>query len=230
MGIPSTSSPAVDLGIISYGDCLALQKRLVSLRKKGAMADSVLFLEHDPPVYTIGRKSDPANFPGIDPVKTDRGGDVTFHGKGQLVFYPIFDTTQNGRLDVRAFVKNMEKVVMNALSSLGHETYVGDEPGIWLKGADRKVASIGMAIDSHVSYHGVAINYTAEPLEYFSKIHPCGLEPTVMGYVDVSRDDLMKALLEQFSIIFGEMRLMPLEKFMNAVENMERIAEETVSL
>lgn len=199
-----TSSLATDLGKISYEECLDLQLGLVDLRKKGLISDTVLFLEHDPPVYTIGRKSDPANWPGINPVKTDRGGDVTYHSPGQLVFYPILDLTVNGKIDVRRLVKGMEKVVIDALSDNGMETYVGEEPGIWTRGTDRKVASLGMAISGHVSYHGVAINLTPEPLEGFMKINPCGLDPSVMGYVGVSRDDmiasLMKALGNEFNI------------------------------
>lgn len=207
-----TSSLASDLGTISYGKCLDLQMRLVQLRKKEIIKDTALFLEHDPPVYTIGRKSDPSNWPGIDPVRTDRGGDVTYHSPGQLVLYPIFDLRRDGKIDVRGFVKNMEKAVMGALGENGIESYVGEEPGIWTSSGNRKVASLGMAISDNVSYHGVAINLTGEPLKGFMKINPCGLNPEVMGYAGIPREKMIRSLMKQLEDIFH------IEKFVNGNE------------
>lgn len=208
MGIHYTSNPASDLGRIGYHECLQLQLHLVEMRKEGLVGNTLLFLEHDPPVYTIGRKSDPKNYPGIQVVKTGRGGDVTYHSPGQLVVYPIFEVSDDGRLDVRGFVKRIEGVVIDSLGALGYDTYVGsEEPGIWDKGTGKKVASVGMAIDGHVSYHGIAINISAEPIAGFQRIHPCGLEPSMMGYVDVDREELVNTLLKKFSSAFSEHKM-----------------------
>lgn len=219
---PSTSSLAVDLGDIGYSDCLEIQLKLVALRKSGAIGDTILFLEHNPPVYTIGRKSDPANWPGIDPVRTERGGDVTYHSPGQLVIYPILDLMKDGKVDVRSHVRKIENIVIDALKENGVEAYIGvEEPGIWTSGTNLKVASVGMAIDHHVSYHGIAINYTGEPLEGFMKINPCGLDPSVMGYVDISRDNLISSLLDQFSRGFNGFAFIARNEFMNTLNKLE---------
>lgn len=227
MGTRYTSNLATDLGRISYDSCLDLQMRLAELRKAGIIGDTVLFLEHDPPVYTIGRKSDPSNWPGIDPVRTDRGGDVTYHSPGQLVFYPIFNLLENGKVDVRAFVRRIEKSVMDALLENGVETYVGEEPGIWTKDGDRKVASLGMAIQGNVSHHGVAVNISPEPLEGFARINPCGLDPKVMGYVPIGRSRLIGSLLKSLSETFAPFEMVGKDDIMSlAYEALKQTAEE----
>ncbi len=198
-----TTRLLVDLGYIEYSKCRDLQLSLVSERKTNSIPDMLLLLEHDPGVYTIGRKADPLNYPGIDVIKTERGGDVTYHGKGQLVIYPIFDLETDAGIDVRGYVKRIEGTIIGALASLGFNATVGDEPGIWVSG--KKVASMGMAIDGHVSYHGAAINYLPEAVDGFKRIRPCGLEPSVMGYVPVSRQDLANAVEKAFTSQFGEM-------------------------
>lgn len=193
---------AADLGRIEYERCLALQKNLVSQRKGELIPDILLFLEHDPPVYTIGRKADPANFPGLEPVRTERGGDITFHGPGQLVIYPIMDMRVDGRRDVRNFVKKLEQGVIDALSDLGFEGSVGDEPGIWVDG--KKVASVGLALEDYISFHGISINYSSEILPGFSRIRPCGIDPSLLGFIDVERRKLIETIILSFSRIFGK--------------------------
>lgn len=218
----SISNLAVDLGEIPYDQCLDIQLKLVSLRKSGLIGDVVLFLEHNPPVYTIGRRSNPKNWPGIDPVKTERGGDVTYHSPGQLVVYPILDLMHDGKVDVRSHVKKIENIVIDALSENGVKTFIGEEePGIWTSYDRKKVASVGMAIDRHVSYHGIAINYTSEPLEGFGRINPCGLDPSVMGSVDVSREKIVDSLLKQFSESFSKFTLISREEFLEALGKIE---------
>lgn len=198
-----TSNLAVDLGIIEYNECLELQHSLVKARKRNEIPNILLFLEHDPPVYTIGRKADPKNYPNIKVIKTERGGDVTYHSPGQMVIYPIFDLSENGRIDVRKFVKTVEQIVIDLLHSKGYNATVGDEPGIWVLPEKKKVASIGMAIDQKVSYHGAAINISQEPLSGFSMINPCGLSPEVMGYVEIDREYIVEKGIELFSKHFG---------------------------
>lgn len=217
-----TSNHAVDLGTIPYGECLDLQLRLVGMRKENSIGNVILFLEHDPPVYTIGRKSDPGNWPGIDPVRTGRGGDVTYHSPGQLVVYPVIELSENGKVDVRAFVRKVENAVISALGRNGVEAYIGrEEPGIWTVEGNRKVASVGMAIDKHVSYHGIAINISPEPLEGFSRISPCGLDPSVMGYVDIKRGKLVQSLIREFSSTFTEFSMIGREEFLAILENIQ---------
>lgn len=220
MGTLSTSNLAVDLGPIPYGECLDIQMDLVKLRRAGMIGNVLLFLEHDPPVYTIGRKSDPTNWKGLDPVRTDRGGDVTYHGPGQLVVYPIFDISRDGSVDVRSFVKSVEKTVMSALSENEVDSYVGEEPGIWSVKSKKKVASIGMAIDRHISYHGIAINYTRKAVEGFARINPCGLDPSSMGYVEIPREKLVNSLLQQFGKVFSPHRPISRSEFMDLLETL----------
>lgn len=199
-----TSNLASDLGRIPYLQCLHLQKNLVGMVRTGIIPGIVLFLEHDP-VYTIGRKADPANYPDIEVIRTERGGDVTYHGPGQLVIYPILKIGSEDRIDVRQYVTKIEDVVISALGKSGYKANIGDEPGIWVHTADgdKKVASLGMAIDHGISFHGVAINFTSDPLSWFSAIRPCGLSPSVMGYVSIQRDEMISHLLEGFTEYFG---------------------------
>ena len=204
-----TTRLSVDLGTIEYQRCLDLQHLLVSRRKMGIITDILLFLEHSPGVYTIGRKADPANFPGLYPLRIERGGDITYHGEGQLVVYPIFDMRSSGKLDIRRFVHRVESVAISALKHLGYEAFVGAEPGIWV--GKKKVASIGMAIDGFVSYHGIAFNYSPKVLEGFMRIRPCGLDPGSMGYLETSRAKLLQALSEAFSSEFGDFSIIDRE-------------------
>jgi lipoyl(octanoyl) transferase len=211
-----TSNLAVDLGRIEYRKCLDLQLSLVSLRREGKIPDTMLMLEHDPPVYTIGRKSDPLNFQGVDVVRTDRGGDVTYHSPGQLVIYLIFDLRSEGRVDVRAFVKSVENIIIEMIEKKGHRATVGEEPGIWIE-TGKKVASLGMAIDNGISYHGVALNISEEPLKGFSLVNPCGLDPNVMGFVDFDRKEAMENAVRIFSERFGKFEPIDCGQFLTDV-------------
>ncbi|WP_393971262.1 lipoyl(octanoyl) transferase LipB [Oxyplasma meridianum] len=200
-----TSNLAIDLGTIGYDECLKIQKNLLSRRQKGTIPDTILFLEHHP-VYTTGRKDEPSNYSGISVIKTERGGDVTYHGPGQLVVYPILKLWEkDGKIDVRSFVVKLEEIVIRSLERFGFQAFVGDEPGIWVSygGKKKKVASMGLAIEKGVSYHGISINTGKEVLEGFSRINPCGLDPSVMGYVDINRMDLISVLVSEFSNVFG---------------------------
>lgn len=200
-----TSNLAIDLGTIGYDECLKIQKNLLCRRQEGSIPDTLLFLQH-PPVYTTGRKDDPSNYPGIAVIKTERGGDVTYHGPGQLVVYPILKLWEkDGKIEVRSFVVKLENIVINALGRFGFEASVGEEPGIWVSsgGKMKKVASMGLAIEKGVSYHGISINIGKEVLEGFSRINPCGMDSSVMGYVDINRGDLIRVLVSEFSGVFG---------------------------
>jgi len=205
------SNLAIDLGVIDYEKCLKIQKDAVKRKISGEIPDVLLFLEH-PPVYTTGRKDSPSNYHGIDVIRTERGGDVTYHGPGQLVIYPILKIDgSDGKIDVRGFVVKLEKIVIKSLERFGYNARVGDEPGIWIGTGEssRKVASMGLAIERGVSYHGISINIGKEVLEGFSRINPCGMDASVMGYVNIKREDLIHSLIANFSDQFGEFTLQP---------------------
>lgn len=168
----------LDLGRMEYGECLALQHRLRDERQRGEGEDTLLMVEH-PPVATLGRRGSPDEvFDKALPVFTiERGGKATYHAPGQLVLYPIVHLGEGNR-DVRAWVQHLERFVIDLLAAHGIQArIVPDLPGVWV--GPRKVASIGIAIQHWVSFHGIALNVTLDPRE-FERIDPCGLGAQVM--------------------------------------------------
>lgn len=171
----------VQLGRLPYRDGLALQHRVRDAREQDAIPDTLLLLEHDPPVYTRGRRSDAAELPlgedwyaqrGIEIADVDRGGRVTYHAPGQLVGYPIVRTQ-----DVVAHVRGMEDALIEALAQEGvHARSRSDEgsdyTGVWV--GERKIGSIGVHVRRGVTTHGFALNCDMD-LEPWSWIVPCGL-------------------------------------------------------
>lgn len=168
------------LGLVPYRDALALQESLVRDRAAGRVDDTLLLLEH-PPVLTAGRASHPDSLRvdaatlarhGLELVPVARGGDVTWHGPGQLVGYPICDLNAHGR-DLHRFLRRLERAIQATLGrwSIDGKPSPG-RTGVWV--GERKVASIGIAVRQWVSYHGVALNVRPS-LEHFELIHPCGL-------------------------------------------------------
>lgn len=170
------------LGRVEYGEALALQADLVRRRRRGEVPDTLLLLEH-PHVVTLGSSArdehlllsrDEMAARGIGLHEAGRGGDVTYHGPGQLVGYPILDL-KPGRRDIHAYLRSIESVLVRALSSFGLDA--SREPGatgVWVDGA--KVAAIGVRVSSGwIASHGFALNANTD-LAYFSAIVPCGLE------------------------------------------------------
>jgi lipoate-protein ligase B len=169
-----------DLGVMEYGECLALQRSLRDARQRGDGEDTVLMVEH-PPVATLGRRGTPEEvFDATLPVHViERGGKATYHGPGQLVLYPIVHLGDGNR-DVRAWVRHLEALLIRCLAEFGIAAHVKpDLPGVWTVATDRKVASIGIAIQHWVSFHGIALNVTLDPKE-FERLDPCGLGAAVM--------------------------------------------------
>lgn len=162
-----------DLGLVPYEVAWALQRSLVAKRLADAIPDVLLLLEH-PPVYTVGRRGSPEGLAalGLPVYAVERGGDVTYHGPGQLVGYPIFSLPQ-GKLDVKRYVHDLEEVLLNALLPFGVQAQRGPHSGVWI--GEKKLASIGVAVKHHVTYHGFALNVTPD-LRPFRAIRPCGLE------------------------------------------------------
>ncbi len=222
---PYISSQYLDLGREDYRETWSFQKQLHFLRKTNKIDDTFIFVEHVPGVYTIGRGSNKENYPDIDPILIERGGDVTYHGPGQLVIYPIMRAyEENERRDVRGFVNSIENIMIHSMEDMGFHPHLGPEPGIWIYDSptgNRKVASLGMKIDSGVSYHGVSINYSEESINGFKKIRPCGMDPEVMGYLGVKRDDLRNSIIKELEKNYRGTHKLEKDYFIKMLDNIK---------
>lgn len=178
-----TKLSVIDWGRTPYRDAWSRQDELVSQRIAGEISDTLVFTEHDP-VYTIGLRggaeanlmwqSDRLAREGIDVVKTNRGGDITYHGPGQIVGYPIVSLAH--RKDLHAYLRFLEQVMIDSLGSLGLAVSRREgKTGIWL--GTRKIAALGVAVRRWVAYHGFALNVNTD-LQHFTGIVPCGIAPT----------------------------------------------------
>lgn len=204
-----------NLGLISYAEALALQSDLVQRRRDCALPDQLLLLEH-PHVITMGTGSRPehvlANAAerkrlGIDLLEVGRGGDVTYHGPGQLVGYPILDLKPD-RKDVHRYLRDLEGVIIGTLRSLG---VTGDrvkaKTGVWVDG--RKIAAVGVRVSSGwITSHGFALNVSTD-LSYFRTIVPCGLEDVRITSVSselgqpLAVAEVLPAVTNAFAEVFG---------------------------
>lgn len=196
---------------MGYGEAYALQQRLVTERKKGLIPDQFLMVEH-PHVLTLGRNGHRENVlvsedelrrRGVEYHETDRGGDITYHGPGQIVGYPILDLREWKR-DVVAYVRGLEQALMDALAGFGITGgRVAGATGVWVDG--RKIAAIGVHISRWVTSHGFALNVDTD-LSYFRLIVPCGLTKPVTSMeaegVTASHGDVAAAILREFARIF----------------------------
>ena len=173
------------LGRIDYREAYALQKRLVDERAAGDIADQLLLLEH-PAVLTLGMHSDPAHIlagpeelsaRGIFVERIERGGEVTYHGPGQLVAYPIIRLHERGLL-LRPFVRALEAAMVDTCARLGVGALRRDgHPGCWCqpdRATPRKIGALGLRVERGVSYHGIALNVTVD-LDDFALIDACGM-------------------------------------------------------
>ncbi|MSQ47549.1 MAG: lipoyl(octanoyl) transferase [Deltaproteobacteria bacterium] len=163
-----------DLGCLEYPRALIVQEDLLHRRREGTGHDALLLVEH-PPVFTLGRGAEEKNLltPREVPVhRVSRGGEVTFHGPGQLVGYPLIDLANHGR-DVHLYLRGLEAVLIDVLATCGiaARREVG-KTGVWVN--EKKIASIGVGVRRWVTYHGFALNVTTD-LSYFADIVPCGL-------------------------------------------------------
>jgi len=182
-----------DLGRRRYGDVLALQRTLAAQRLAGQRHDDLLLLVEHEPVVTLGRTTAATSLPlssdelarrGIEVFNVERGGDVTWHGPGQLVGYPILDLRAQ-REDLHWYLRTLEDVLIDSLEALGIPADRNPgRTGVWTAG--RKIASIGVHVKRWVTYHGFALNVT-NALEGFELIVPCGLHGVVMTSVQVER-------------------------------------------
>ncbi len=208
------SLEVLDLGRMRYADALDVQQRLVKARQSGEGCDTLLFVEH-PHVVTIGRNGKLQHLlaseeilarTGIEYYETDRGGDVTYHGPGQVVGYPILDLREWKR-DVHAYFSGVEQALMDALAVLGvaaNRIAERGYEGVWVDGG--KIAAIGIHISRWVTSHGFALNVDTD-LTYFKYIVPCGLTKPVCSLrslgCQASREEVMSAIAASFANVFG---------------------------
>ena len=199
------------LGRIDYASALQLQQQLAADRKQGLVSDQLLLLEH-PHVITMGRNGHAENLladgdilsrAGIAFYPTDRGGDVTYHGPGQLVGYPILDL-RDWKRDVGAYVRAVEETIITTLAEYGIQAgRIPKLTGVWVD--DRKIAAIGVHLSRWVTSHGFALNVSTD-LSYFQYIVPCGLTRPVTSMaalgVRASLEEVGAKLAVHFARIF----------------------------
>jgi lipoyl(octanoyl) transferase len=196
----------VDLGLIGYNEALEIQKRLQQRRIQKTAGDTLLLLEHSH-VITLGTRANPQNIYvpqkrleelGVEVAETDRGGDVTYHGPGQIVGYLIFDLAICGN-DIRLFIKNIEGAIIDLLKErFGIDAYPqsGRFTGIWVN--DKKIAAIGISVSRRVTMHGFAFNVNTD-LKYFDLIKPCGLSKGVTSLEEITGQKQDMALLNKLT-------------------------------
>jgi lipoyl(octanoyl) transferase len=214
--MPETATAAAvcelrDVGRLRYADAFVLQQQLVDRRKRGEIPDQLLIVEH-PHVITMGRNGRDENLlaapelldrAGVEFHHTDRGGDVTYHGPGQIVGYPIVDLREWKR-DVVAYVRALEQVLIDALAEFG--IAAGRESGatgVWTE--QGKIAAIGVHISRWVTSHGFALNVDTD-LSYFRYIVPCGLTKPVTSMRELgcgaNRDQIAATVARTFGNVF----------------------------
>jgi lipoate-protein ligase B len=198
-----------DLGQIDYLAALELQHKLVQIKQREPSPDILLVLEH-PHVYTIGRGGNLSNVLSVQDVplyRTSRGGDVTYHGPGQMVVYPIVDLRSKLRRAVHQYLRNLELAIIGTLKDFGllgirRPPYTG----IWV--GDKKIAAIGIAVRRSIAFHGLALNVNPD-LSYFKRIIPCGLpwaDVTSMAEelgAERTLSDVRERFLYHFADLFG---------------------------
>lgn len=162
----------IDCGQLAYSKALDLQNKLAAAIFAGEHPETVLLLEH-PPVYTIGRGGNPANIldPSVRVERVSRGGDVTWHGPGQVVCYPLIDLRKRGR-DLHRWVRFLETLLLELIEAFGIQGYCRHgEPGVWAAGG--KIGFIGVGVRRWISMHGCSLNVHPD-LTAFNRINPCG--------------------------------------------------------
>ncbi|MCK5125828.1 MAG: lipoyl(octanoyl) transferase LipB [candidate division Zixibacteria bacterium] len=204
----------VNLGQIKYQQAWEIQKKLVKLRYELKIPDCLIVCEHDP-VITMGRGTDKNNLlvskealqeKGIDLCEVERGGDITFHGPGQIILYPIVDL-KNREKDSHKYLRDLESVAIKALDKLGMKAEIKKGlTGIWVN--DQKIGAIGVALSRWVTYHGMALNVNTD-LDHYRLIIPCGITEYPVGSVSeilsktINIDNIKELLVENFVRYFG---------------------------
>ena len=192
-----------DLQQLNYKDTLKIQQDLREQIALNKSDDSLIIVEHDQ-VYTLGKNANPNNIliDNCKVVQTDRGGDVTYHGPGQLVIYPIFNLKKKN-IGVKSYVQKIEKIIQLSLDDFNIESHVPfKETGVWTN--NKKIASIGIHVSRGVTMHGLAINVTTD-LSYFDHIISCGIQGVEMTSVEkelgkkIPMNDIKTAVIKYFN-------------------------------
>jgi len=205
-----------ELGTVPYEKALEYQENLLAKRIAEEIQDSLILLEH-PPTITTGRKGNTENLlvreeylkkHGISFVHASRGGDITFHGPGQIVGYPILNL-KNHEMDIRKHLRSIEEVIIRTLGDFEIEgRRIDGVTGVWVK--RNKIASIGIAIRKWVTYHGFALNVSTN-LDYFELILSCGITDVRITSIgswlgdeeEVKMDDVTQSVIKNFMGVFG---------------------------
>lgn len=204
----------IDLGLTPYDESLTLQRQLATLRSENHLGDALLFVEH-PPVITLGRAGQKAHLRvpesslpalGIEFFEVERGGDITYHGPGQIVGYPILNLAEHG-CDLHRYLRQLERVLITTISGFGIAAGRSlGRTGVWV--GDSKIASLGIHVSRWVTRHGFALNVNMD-LTPFKLIVPCGIQgvKTTSMTQELSRSisvrEVMAALIECFEVEFG---------------------------
>ncbi|HEV7702973.1 MAG TPA: lipoyl(octanoyl) transferase LipB [Gemmatimonadaceae bacterium] len=213
---PASAMHVVRLGLVPYARGLEIQRAIARARISGEIEHDVLLLLEHPPVVTMGRSAKAQNLTaspallaarGVELFEAERGGDVTFHGPGQLVGYPIVNL-RGHKQDLHWYLRQVEAVLMDALATFGIETQRSEgRTGVWTH--DRKIASIGVHARDWVTWHGFALNVSTD-LSYFDLMVPCGLAGVTMtsvarelGSAAPSLADVAEAVTDSFGTIFA---------------------------
>lgn len=202
------------LGLVDYGEAYHRQRRLLKKRLDGEIEDTLLLLEH-PPTITIGKSGKLENVlvsqeqlasEGISLFFTDRGGDVTYHGPGQMVAYPIIDLRNRGR-DIHRYVNELEEVVIRTLADFSIAAHRdGGHAGVWVK--EGEIAAIGLSVKRWITMHGIALNVNSN-LEHFSLINPCGFSDRTATSIskllskNIPMEEVSQRFISRFSEVFG---------------------------
>lgn len=211
----------LNVPFMEYSAALLLQQRVAAAKKAGRLAEDLLLILEHPSVFTLGNRGgadhllvSPAFLAeqGIPVVATNRGGDITYHGPGQLLAYPLIDLARAG-LGVAAYVARLEETMIGIAAALGvNATRVSQAPGVWCEG--RKLGSLGLRVQRGIVSHGLALNVSVD-LTPFSWIEPCGLAGTRMSSLTVASqnpvttEEVRPLLLRQLQLLF-DVELQPI--------------------
>lgn len=190
------------LGLVDYQKALEYQNKLVYLKQNGLKTNFFLLLEHDH-IYTMGKGANLKNIldDSIPVIVTNRGGDITYHGPGQLIGYIIFDL-KSDKFDIHTFIRRIELLIISVLKKLDIDAYQADSlTGVWAE--NKKLASIGVGVKKGITMHGFALNVNPD-LSYFLKINPCGLDSIFLSSIaelkkiDISLQTVQEMFIKEF--------------------------------
>ncbi|MGK9476151.1 lipoyl(octanoyl) transferase LipB [Melioribacter sp. OK-6-Me] len=228
-----------DLGFIDYDEAWELQKRIFNQRYAGKTGDTFFLLEH-PHTYTLGKVASRSNLlltdeqltkRGIKVYDIDRGGDITYHGPGQIVGYPIIDLKE-WKEDTHAYLRNLEQLIINVCKKHGLDAGRKEGlTGVWIE--DRKIAAIGIKVSRWITMHGFAFNINTD-LSLFDGIIPCGIRDKEVTSLEKETgrthdiNSIKKELVEEFVKIFEYRHYVEFDKghFLNSLKEFERAANE----